>query len=33
MAIVFEGGIVPPGDAIRVEAPSGADAAERLQPV
>ena len=33
MAIVLEGGIVRPGDAIRVEAPSGAAAAERLQPV
>jgi MOSC domain-containing protein YiiM len=33
MAIVLEGGVVRPGDAIRVEAPSGAAAAERLQPV
>jgi MOSC domain-containing protein YiiM len=33
MAIVLEGGTVRPGDAIRVEAPTGAAAAERLQPV
>ena len=33
MAIVLEGGAVRAGDAIRVEAPSGAAAAERLQPV
>ena len=33
MAIVLEGGVVRPGDAIRVEAPSGAAATERLQPV
>ncbi len=33
MAIVLEGGTVRPGDAIRVKAPSGAAAAERLQPV
>jgi MOSC domain-containing protein YiiM len=33
MAIVLEGGVVRPGDAIRVEAPAGAAAAERLQPV
>ena len=33
MAIVLEGGTVRPGDPIRVEAPTGAAAAERLQPV
>jgi len=33
MAIVLEGGVVRPGDAIRAEAPTGAAAAERLQPV
>ena len=33
MAIVLEGGTVRAGDAIRVEAPVGAAAAERLQPV
>ncbi len=33
MAIVLEGGVVRPGDAIHVEAPAGAAAAERLQPV
>ena len=33
MAIVLVGGVVRPGDAIRVEAPAGAAAAERLQPV
>jgi MOSC domain-containing protein YiiM len=33
MAIVLESGTMRPGDAIRVEAPSGAAAAERLQPV
>jgi MOSC domain-containing protein YiiM len=33
MGIVIAGGDVRPGDAIRVEAPAGAAAAERLQPV
>ncbi len=33
MAIVLVGGVVRPGDAIRVEAPAGAAAAELLQPV
>ena len=33
MAIVLEGGVVRAGDAIRVEAPSGAAAAQRLLPV
>jgi MOSC domain-containing protein YiiM len=33
MGIVIAGGDVRPGDAIRVEAPEGAAATERLQPV
>jgi MOSC domain-containing protein YiiM len=33
MAVVLEGGVVRPGDPIRVAAPSGAAAAARLEPV
>jgi MOSC domain-containing protein YiiM len=33
MGIVLEGGVVRPGDAIRVEAPAGAAAEARLEPV
>lgn len=33
MGVVLEGGIVRPGDAIAVEAPVGAPAQERLQPI